>query len=248
MLFTGAHWYVGVLQLLLLAAETAFAARFLAVHKTVNLAFIRCAGAYLFVYKLFEYVSKQILPLDFSALSYFLMGVSAVVPLRQMRTAASFSAFLSGLIYIVSMIIFPETHFATTLRAFDCYFAMFNHNLLYIGALGISAYYAFRKEDTLWIFGWLGIYVCYAFTVVDRFGDMGTTIMKILDGSVVNIVFPDFVPAPWYYAVYYVGCAAALCLIIVAVYALNRRFHRRDSRVLPPLDRRALLHSYNLLH
>lgn len=249
MLFTGAHWYVGVLQIMLLAAETACAFRFLSAHRVVNLAFIRCAGAYLFLYKLFEYVSKQIVPLDFSVLSYFLMGVSVAVPLRQVRAAASFSAFLSGLIYTLSMIIFPETHFDTALSTEYCFFAMFNHNLLYIGSLGVSACYVFRRDDVLWIMGWLGIFVCYAYIVAHRFGVGVTTIMQILDGSVINLVFPDFVLAPWYYAVYYIGCAAALCLIIAAVFAVNRRFHRGDSRILPPLDRRALLHSgMNLQH
>lgn len=82
------------------------------------------------------------------------------------------------------------------------------------------------------------IFVCYVFLMSARFGDGGTTILKILDGSVVTMAFPDFVPTVWYYALYYTACILLLATLSAVFFVANRRLHRRDARRFLAFPRR----------
>ena len=104
-------------------------------------------GAYLLMYKFNEYGPFRAVPLDLSAVSYFLFGVAAFVPFRPLKAAGSFSAMLSGSVYFFTMILYPETHVENLLdnRWFLLTMAMVNHNVMFFGGMLVCAEYRFER-------------------------------------------------------------------------------------------------------
>ena len=220
MIFTGEHWTYGVVQAAVIVVEILLL-RFVAGRNRVLDRFVVWAIAvFLVLYKLDEYGFGKSVPLDLSVMSYFLFGLAAVVPFRPLKCAASFSAMLSGAIYALTMLLFPENHFSevtsVTQDVFLIRMAMLNHNLLFVGGGFMCSFARFGREDFVWLFGWYGFFMAYLKLMVDGFGvsTKYVSIIRIMDGSLVADVL---------------GVSAALSTVgaSVAIRSCRRRSRRR---------------------
>lgn len=231
MIFTGPHWWAGMLQIGVLAAELLFLLLFLRRHPKFCLAAVVAAGVYFLAYKLWEYISDHKWPIDFSALSYFLFGIAALLPFRPLKTAASFSGFLAGSIFIVSFILFPETHVQTNPVFYYRAMGFFNHNLLFTASFALLFLYRFRKSHIAWILGWIAAVVIYSEVMIHvfRVADTVEVITKILDGSILSELFPGFSPAWWCLIIYYLSCAGLLSAFVWLVYRLNSAYCKSEN-------------------
>ena len=229
MIFTGPHFYLGLIQIALVAAYVLIAVYAAGRNAIADRIVIWFIGAFLLMYKTGEYVTMGKVPVDLSAASYFLFGVAAFIPFRPLKAAASFSAMLSGAVYFFTMILYPETHVTGVQTAavpvFDLAMAMTNHNILFLGGLFMCAKYAFPREDYVWVLG-----INYA----------NTSIVQILTGTLVADVLGVSLTAA-YYVVYYVVVTGLYVAIITLYSLLNRTYAAKkvDRRpvFLPPLLR-----------
>lgn len=249
MIFTGEHWIFGAVQAAVIAAQVLFLLFVVGKNRVFDRVAMWTIALFLVLYKLDEYGFGKTIPLDHSVMSYFLFGLAAVVPFRPLKCAASFSAMLSGAVYALTMLLFPENHFsevtAVTQDVFLVRMAMLNHNLLFAGGAIMCSLASFEREDLVWLFGWHGFFMAYLKLMVDGFG-MSTenvSIMRIMDGSLVADVLGVRVTVA-YVAVYYLIFAAVFTAILLGFIALNGAFARRRFRRNPFLPSPRALSPY----
>lgn len=236
MIFTGEHYYLGLIQIALVAAYVLIAVYAAGRNAIADRIVIWFIGAFLLMYKTGEYVTMGKVPVDLSAASYFLFGVAAFVPFRPLKAAGSFSAMLSGSVYFFTMILYPETHVENLLdnRWFLLTMAMVNHNVMFFGGMLVCAEYRFERTDYAWVLGWMAFYLTYFQLITVGYGitEGVTTIAEIVDGSLVAEVLGVSLTSA-YYAIYYIIVALALALIFVLFKYINSAFMRRKDRDKP---------------
>ena len=233
MIFSGPHYYLGLIQVALAVCYVLLGVFAAGRNKWVDRIAAWVIGAYLLMYKSWEYGPFSTVPVDLSAISYFLFGVAAFVPFRPVKAAGSVSAMLSGAVYFFTMILYPETHVESLLanRWYLLIMAMVNHNLMFAGGLFLCARNTFRRTDCVWVLGWFAFYLAYYELVTAGYGMTSnvTAITGILDGSLVAGVLGLPLTAG-YYVGYYIIVILALALIASVFVLLNRAFARRRER------------------
>ena len=233
MIFTGANWYFGLIQALLLITEIVFGLTVAKSRPVLRKILLVAVAVWFLGRKIGEIMTNHEVPFDFSAVAYFAISFVVLFPTRQTFFVGSFCGFIAGSLYTLSMIIVPEVHFS---RAGDYTVvnAMFNHNMLLFISFLMSAEKKFSLRDVHWIPMYIIIYFMYALLVKDNFTITNvTTTFQILDGSIINVVFPDYDLNVGYYIFYYIFAILLLTGFVTAVYRINKFMHGTDrSRVI----------------
>lgn len=233
MIFTGANWYFGLIQALLLITEIVFGLTVAKSRPVLRKILLVAVAVWFLGRKIGEIMTNHEVPFDFSAVAYFAISFVVLFPTRQTFFVGAFCGFIAGSLYTLSMIIVPEVHFS---RAGDYTVvnAMFNHNMLLFISFLMSAEKKFSLRDVHWIPMYIVIYFMYALLVKDNFTITNvTTTFQILDGSIINVVFPDYDLNVGYYIFYYIFAILLLTGFVTAVYRINKFMHGTDrSRVI----------------
>ena len=233
MIFTGEHWYFGLIQALLLITEIVFGLTVAKSRPVLRKILLVAVAVWFLGRKIGEIMTNHEVPFDFSAVAYFAISFVVLFPTRQTFFVGAFCGFIAGSLYTLSMIVVPEVHFS---RAGDYTVlnAMFNHNMLLFISFLMSAEKKFSLRDVHWIPMYIIIYFMYALLVKDNFNITNiTTTFQILDGSIINVVFPDYDLNVGYYIFYYIFAILLLTGFVTAVYRINKFIHGTDrSRVI----------------
>ena len=233
MIFTGANWYFGLIQALLLITEIVFGLTVAKSRPVLRKILLVAVAVWFLGRKIGEIMTNHEVPFDFSAVAYFAISFVVLFPTRQTFFVGAFCGFIAGSLYTLSMIVVPEVHFS---RAGDYTVlnAMFNHNMLLFISFLMSAEKKFSLRDVHWIPMYIIIYFMYALLVKDNFNITNiTTTFQILDGSIINVVFPDYDLNVGYYIFYYIFAILLLTGFVTAVYRINKFIHGTDrSRVI----------------
>ena len=233
MIFTGANWYFGLIQALLLITEIVFGLTVAKSRPVLRKILLVAVAVWFLGRKIGEIMTNHEVPFDFSAVAYFVVSFVVLFPTRQTFFVGAFCSFIAGSLYTLSMVVVPEVHFS---RAGDYTVlnAMFNHNMLLFCSFLMSAEKQFSLKDVHWIPMYIVIYFMYALLVKDNFTITNvTTTFQILDGSIINVVFPDYDLNVGYYIFYYIFAILLLTGFVTAVYRINKFMHGTDrSRVI----------------
>ena len=181
-------------------------------------------AVWLLYFKISEYAGSGRLPLDISAICYFLYGFFALLPVRPLKVAAAQLCALCGLVYAICMLAMPQVFYHRDPTEIGRYFAVANHSLLFFGGLAMMVHVGFRKTDLIYTAAVLGAIIVYTEICVAKGVQQGTAIFsQIVDGSVILVIAPGFTIRLWYYVVYYLLVAGLLGLWVYFTYAVNRR-------------------------
>ena len=185
---------------------------------------IYCVAVWLLFFKISQYAASGNLPMDISAVCYFLFGFFALIPVRPLKVAAAQLCTLCGLVYAIAMLVMPQVFYARDPTEIGRYFAVANHSLLFFGGLAMMVRVGFRKTDLICTGLVLGGIIAYTEICVATGVQQGTAIFsQIIDGSVILVVAPGFTLSWWYYILYYTVVLSLLGLWILLTYAVNRR-------------------------
>ncbi len=223
MIFSGEHWWGGLAVFLSFATINLLVFNYLCRKRRAAEIIVRIISLYLFCYKSWEYGGRSV-PVDFSAVSYFLLAIAAWIPFRQFKSFAAFCGFLSGFLYNVAFIFFPETFYANAPKMPVFVIATINHTLLYVGSLLTFSLIKLQKDDLALLPVGAGTVVGYAYLM--RFLDSsltGVSIFDIAEGKIINYVLPSLRLTAGVLAVYYLVCLATLFACVVAVRYINGR-------------------------
>ncbi len=222
MIFTGEHWYFGLIQALLLITEIVFGLTVAKSRPVLRKILLVAVAVWFLGRKIGEIMTNHEVPFDFSAVAYFAVSFVVLFPTRQTFFVGAFCGFIAGSLYTLSMIVVPEVHFS---RAGDYTVlnAMFNHNMLLFISFLMSAEKKFSLRDVHWIPLYIVAYFMYALLVKDNFNitNVATT-FQILDGSIIKVLLPDFELRLWYYILYYIFALTLLSGFTAAVYFISR--------------------------
>ena len=199
-------------------------------------------AVFLLLYKIAEYIAYQGMgehvrvPLEFSALSYFLFAILVTFRVKGADAFGCFVAMLAGMMYSFSIWISPDTHFANRDIWFLFVMAVVNHHLLYLGgALIVMNSRRFDPRQS-WIFAvGTGLMVGYSWLLygVTNYGEIygKPIIISITDGSILlNLTHAESVKA-WELGLWIPGALCLLALFAVAFYLLNRWQAKRRAKV-----------------
>ncbi len=197
-----------------------------ATYKSRKLSYVAVYGVaiWLIVIKTIQYIQARALPMDISAICYFLFGLCALLPFRPAKVAASQFAALCGLVYGLTVIAMPQIFNKIDPSEFGRYFAMVNHALLLFGGLAMMGHVRFKRLDLIWTISFLAAVIAYTEICIACHVEEGTAIFsRIIDGSIILYIVPDFSMPPWYYVVYYIAVAGLFSLWIALTYLINRK-------------------------
>lgn len=213
----------------------------------VSYAIAYTIALYLFVYKIGEYVYYQAIglhlkfPVEFSALSYFLLAISVVFRIKKMDQFGAFAGMLAGLMYSVSFWISPMSFVNSMDTMFLFIMAILNHHLLYFaGALLLFNVRKYNFKDC-WIM-LLGVgamvgysWIIYLFTpYASLYGK--PTIIQICDGSILDWLGLQDVPT-WGYVLY-------LVLAVILLFGLLAGFYWANSLEVKRRRKKGVIEDY----
>ena len=133
---------------------------------------------YLLIYKIAEYYYHLVIeknnqyPVEFSAVSYFLISIAVLTRWKGLREFASFLATLGGFFYAVANIIAPESFLHNT--RFYLEMARLNHTLLFIAGLITNTIYFNRGYKYPYVIG-ITLVIIHAFIAKDIFNYSDTS-------------------------------------------------------------------------
>lgn len=187
---------------------------------------------YLLVYKICEYIYYQAVglhmkfPVEFSALSYFLLSISVVFRIKKMDQFGAFAGMLAGLMYSVSFWISPMSFVNSMDTPFLFVMAIINHHSLYFaGALLLFNVRKYDYKDCWIMFLGIGAMVAYSW-IIYLFTPYSSlygkpTIIQICDGTILDWLGASSIPT-WGYALYIVLAVILLLGLLAGFYAANR--------------------------
>ncbi len=200
-------------------------------NRVMSYAAVYGVGAWLLILKCIQYHQSGTLPMDISAVCYFLYGFAALLPVRPVKAAVAQLAALCGLIYCIVMIVMPEAFYMRDPTEFGRYFAITNHSLLLFGGLAMLGHVRMKWTDLFYTLVILGAIVAYVEICVSSGVEEGTAIFsRIVNGSIILVAVPDFVLTWWYYILYYLFVATAFGGWLALTYAFSRRMTPKEMR------------------
>ena len=113
MIFTGANWYFGLIQALLLITEIVFGLTVAKSRPVLRKILLVAVAVWFLGRKIGEIMTNHEVPFDFSAVAYFAISFVVLFPTRQTFFVGAFCGFIAGSLYTLSMIVVPEVHFSS---------------------------------------------------------------------------------------------------------------------------------------
>ncbi len=222
-IFSYQYFYVQAMQAALLALAI-FAAYGTSKNRVLSFLAIYAIAVWFLVYKFNEYIGSGKLPMDLSALCYFIFGFCALIPVRTVKVAAAQLAALCGLVYGICMILLPQIFFARDPSEYARNIAMTNHCLLFFGGLTMMGHVKFKKRDLFTTALFVTAIVVYIEVCVAKGVAEGNAIFsQILNGSIILFVVPDLTLTWWYYAIYYPLLLALFGAWVALSYYINKK-------------------------
>ncbi len=198
----------------------------LAPHKLLLKIILYLLVIYFLVYKIGEYYyhifiekSNQY-PVEFSAISYFLLAIGVLFRWKGLREFSGLLAILSGFFYGIANIVAPES-FLHNAR-FYLEMARLNHTLLFLAGLIVNTIYYNRGKYFPYLLG-IALVLAYAFTMKQILNYQTT------DYVIYEVVLATFLKNLnlyyWYILIFYYPLIILLYLLLIKLYfKMNEEF------------------------
>ncbi len=248
-MFTGKYWWLALIQFLIFIGINVLIV-LLRDKPDVGSNISRAIAFFLLTYKIVEYVYWQCIgehlkiPLEFSALSYFIYSIVIIFNIKKGKPFAVLVALLTGLLYNVSLFVSPDSFILAKDNNFSLITAMFNHTILYFGSMltliGAKEKYDVRKLWTCFVgvicmigYAW----IIYANTDYALYYDT-PIIIQLSNGTILSWLNPQMEIPIWLRVLTVLMESVIVTAAFIGVYALNNVFYklRLKRELQEPLD------------
>lgn len=195
---------------------------------------------FLFVYKIGEYIYHQAVgnhmnfPVEFSALSYFLLGITVTFRIKKVEQLGAFSALLAGLMYAISFWIAPKSFVDKPEPIYFFIMALINHHLLYFASMLLITNSRRYSYKNCWVlFTGVGVMVAYSWIIYlftsyeEAIGK--PIIIQICDGSIISWLGIAEIKGG-FLALYIILLVALFIALLIGFYSLNNIFAKKRKK------------------
>lgn len=234
------YWWFAVLLAAIAVGLGVLAA---VLHRRIRASYIVavCVGTLLILYKTCEFsyyriVDHPMYPVEFSHISYFIIGATMITGVKKMRFFAAFCGMAGGLGYLLGGIVSPDNMVTSMSSTYYVVMAVIQHELLFfVGTLLMFNVQRHSYRD-IWIpVAGTAVIIGFSFLVYHHivypdFGDVDSiVIVKIVTGTIMGYLIGDENLTPAIQAV----SAAAIGVLVVALmllflYLNNRMFDKTE--------------------
>lgn len=184
------------------------------------------------IFKGAEYFGSGRLPMDISAVCYFLYMIAAILPVRPFKLAVAQLSALCGLVYGIAIFFAPQIFRTQDPKDLTLFLAIVNHALLFFGGMSVIVRFPLKISDVIWTVVLLAAIITYIeICVMQGVAEGNAVFSKIVDGSIIMFAVPGSTMHWWYYVLYYPIVFTLLGLWIALTYVLNRRVVRPKKKV-----------------
>ena len=235
-------WWLS-LSVLIVAVALIIAAFLLRNNRKLSVQVLFGLSLFLLVFKTVEFASyrgagKALYPVEFSHLSYFILGATMVTGVKKMRPFAGLCAFISGLAYLLATTAAPSSVYNDAYSIYFMIVSITQHLLLlFSGLLLLFAFDRYSIKD-IWI-SILGVIAIFVFSALvynriiykDFANRDAMVIIYILTGTILKYVLPTgFVIPIWLRVVTIIVMMAILIGAFAAYYLVNNKiFDKREK-------------------
>ncbi|MEG1613063.1 MAG: hypothetical protein RR357_02730 [Clostridia bacterium] len=232
----GQYFWVGIGQMCCFVSLNIIAFKFIKTKSKLASRLLFAIGLYLLVYKICEYTSYQIkgmhkqVPIEISAVSYFLLGFSIVLRNKRLQVFAAFCGMFSGLFYNINFIILPEMFILSRSSWFLLVMATINHSLLYFGSIMVLKTVQFDKTDVMYV--GLGTLLINLYSLGVQFLikiDGKPIIMQVIDGTIIDKLSVALRSLSFFYPIYYFIIFSILIFMFASFFKINELIFKRQK-------------------
>jgi hypothetical protein len=191
----------------------------------------------LFTYKSIEYgiqiasgnLSK--IPVEFSAITYLLFGITFIFSIRILKPFVTFAAFISGFGYLI---VFPFIfNFLVSVNGlYTTMVALMSHSLLYVGSLLVMKLEILPKSTRKYIMVWTFLIFIYqiGMSFIIQFENEFLLIYLILEGKAI-IPLQEALPsiAVLIYLVYIIGVWVIYYILASIFHFVSQQLYQKRS-------------------
>ena len=227
-MFSQQFWYMGVLALLLIVLE-AFAAIYASQHQRIAHALLWCMAVFVIVYETVLSVKNGAIPIAFSTFSYFLFGIGVLLPLRPIKSAAAFCAFVSGAVYLSGYLFYPDLIYAQQPLEAVRAVGFLLHNLLLFGSLLLYGQCKVELKDLFYVLAFVAFVAVYTEVAVHvcASDQANALTLGIIEATLIRQILPQFVLKWWWYVLWYALVAVAFWATWELTCFVNRKLVRQ---------------------
>lgn len=206
-------------------------------HRKATYIMVFVVAAVLLIYKSQEFIRDKIAgngvyPVEFSHISYFILGVTVVTGCKKMRAFASYCSMLAGLSFMVASIISSQSMINDAASSFSLGISVTQHMLLWLCGFALFLNIGHFEIKDIWI-PVLGIALMVGFSYLvhlriiypdfNKWDDM--VIIKIAEGTILSYVIPGEIGIGL--RIFTVaGIAALVAITLVLFYKLNDKYYK----------------------
>lgn len=188
-------------------------------------------AVFLLVYKIGEYIYYQAIgehmkfPVEFSALSYFFLGITVTFRIKKAEQLGAFTGILAGLMYSITFWIAPKSYVENPEPLYFMIMAIINHHLVYFAGMLLltnSRRYSFKNCWVLFLGVGLSIAYSWIIYLFTSYAEVLSKpiIIQICDGSILSFLGISEIKG-WMMGLCVVCEVLLFVGLLVGFYALN---------------------------
>lgn len=239
------YWWISVIILVMAALMVTFA-WLLRKSRKASMLTLFITSFVLLVFKSIQFGIERSLnhyPIEFSHMSYFILGATITVGVKKMRPFAGLCAFISGLAFVLAGIFSPAPIYVDADNTFNWVTGIIQHEvLLFAGLVIIFNTDRYNIKD-IWI-SIVGIIIMFVFSLLvykrilypnlaDKNHD-NMIIIYVLYGTILKYVMPAGTVIPiWLRVITIILEVILLGTILWAFYFVNNKFYDKKVKKYP---------------
>lgn len=235
------YWWIALL-IVAIAAIEAVVVWFLRNDRKASMALATAVASILLVWKVIEFgyyraAHMGLYPVEFSHMSYFVIGVTVCFGIKKMRAFAGICGVIAGLGYIVASVFSPDSIITEASQVYYIPMAIISHSLLWLAGLLLLFNVDKYSLKDIWV-SLTGVCVMVAFSLLVNKGiiykdfiecdDM--MIIKVIDGSIVGFLIGKENLTTFKQAITATVLMIAFIGLIISFYFINNAaFKKREK-------------------
>lgn len=234
------YWWLSVI-IASLCVGSIFLTAFLRKNRKASMTVLFSISSVLLLYKICEFIYYRIAgipkyPVEFSHISYFILGVGVVSGVKSMRPFAGICSLLAGIGYIITATFSPDTFVSSGSNTYYIVMGVVQHELLFFA--GCLLWFDIDKYSikNIWVpITGIAIMVLFSVAVHERliYPDYDERdkmiIYEIVTGTILKHVMPVDKITVALKVITALGIGLASAGLIVAFYSVNAKYFERKK-------------------